>query len=290
MSSCAASTSPCAGSGRCGTSRTARSPGARWRATSSPRPPGWHVVPPTVLRDGPFGPGMVQVWVDTTTSASCRRLARRRDVAAGLAAACCGPATAPASRRVLVHADLPELRAMAAFDVVVNNADRKGGHVLAGRRRRDLRGRPRAVPARRAQAAHGAVGLDRRPMTPEVLEPLRRLRAALDRVGAVRCATSSASTSRAARSARCGRVSTPCSEALLPRAERLRPRDPLAGLLTPRVVHSCTVSRAFVRGELSVPARRVVHFGTASCAFGTVSCASSWLRSRSPAGTGSPAT
>ena len=26
---------------------------------------GWHVVPPTVLRDGPFGPGMVQVWVDT---------------------------------------------------------------------------------------------------------------------------------------------------------------------------------------------------------------------------------
>ena len=26
---------------------------------------GWHVVPPTLLRDGPFGPGMVQVWVDT---------------------------------------------------------------------------------------------------------------------------------------------------------------------------------------------------------------------------------
>jgi uncharacterized repeat protein (TIGR03843 family) len=33
---------------------------------------------------------------------------------------------------VLVHADHPELRTMAAFDVVVNNADRKGGHVLAG--------------------------------------------------------------------------------------------------------------------------------------------------------------
>ena len=26
---------------------------------------GLHVVPPTVLRDGPFGPGMVQIWVDT---------------------------------------------------------------------------------------------------------------------------------------------------------------------------------------------------------------------------------
>ncbi len=33
---------------------------------------------------------------------------------------------------VLVHADVPELQAMAAFDVVANNADRKGGHVLAG--------------------------------------------------------------------------------------------------------------------------------------------------------------
>ena len=26
---------------------------------------GWDIVPPTVWRDGPFGPGMVQVWVDT---------------------------------------------------------------------------------------------------------------------------------------------------------------------------------------------------------------------------------
>jgi uncharacterized repeat protein (TIGR03843 family) len=31
---------------------------------------------------------------------------------------------------VLVHADHPRVRLMAAFDVVVNNADRKGGHVL----------------------------------------------------------------------------------------------------------------------------------------------------------------
>ena len=26
---------------------------------------GWDVVPPTVLREGPFGPGMVQLWIDT---------------------------------------------------------------------------------------------------------------------------------------------------------------------------------------------------------------------------------
>ena len=32
----------------------------------------------------------------------------------------------------LVHADHPLLRRMALFDVVINNADRKGGHILAG--------------------------------------------------------------------------------------------------------------------------------------------------------------
>lgn len=32
----------------------------------------------------------------------------------------------------LVHADDPQLRRMALFDIVINNADRKGGHVLAG--------------------------------------------------------------------------------------------------------------------------------------------------------------
>ncbi len=92
---------------------------------------GFDVVPPTVLRDGPFGPGMVQVWVDTDDE---RELV---DV--------CAPAEAPhgwigvlrargerGRPAVLVHADTPALRRMAAFDVVVNNADRKGGHVLAG--------------------------------------------------------------------------------------------------------------------------------------------------------------
>jgi uncharacterized repeat protein (TIGR03843 family) len=33
---------------------------------------------------------------------------------------------------VLAHAEHPELQLMAALDVVVNNADRKGGHVLHG--------------------------------------------------------------------------------------------------------------------------------------------------------------
>ncbi len=64
---------------------------------------GWDVVPPTVLREGPFGPGMCQLWVDVDESVDLAQLAR---------------------------SDHPDLRRMAVFDAVVNNADRKGGHLL----------------------------------------------------------------------------------------------------------------------------------------------------------------
>jgi uncharacterized repeat protein (TIGR03843 family) len=64
---------------------------------------GWRVVPPTVLRDGPFGPGMVQLWMDGDESV---------DLTA------------------FVRTDHPGLRRMAVFDAVVNNADRKGGHII----------------------------------------------------------------------------------------------------------------------------------------------------------------
>jgi len=64
---------------------------------------GWDVVPPTVLRDGPFGPGMVQLWMDGDPTIDLLELAR---------------------------SDRPALRRMAVLDVVVNNADRKGGHLI----------------------------------------------------------------------------------------------------------------------------------------------------------------
>ncbi|HET8640661.1 MAG TPA: SCO1664 family protein, partial [Pseudonocardiaceae bacterium] len=92
---------------------------------------GWHVVPPTLLRDGPFGPGMVQVWVDTDDERELVDVLPPTEVPVGWL----GVLRARDGRgepAVLVHADVPELRAMALFDVVVNNADRKGGHVLAG--------------------------------------------------------------------------------------------------------------------------------------------------------------
>jgi uncharacterized repeat protein (TIGR03843 family) len=92
---------------------------------------GFHVVPPTLLRDGPFGPGMVQVWVDTDEERELVDVCAPADVPQGWI----GVLRARGERgeaAVLVHADVPELQAMAAFDVVANNADRKGGHVLAG--------------------------------------------------------------------------------------------------------------------------------------------------------------
>ena len=63
---------------------------------------------------------------------------------------------------LLVHADDDRLRDMAVLDVVINNADRKGGHVLPGPRRPRVGLRPRRHLPRGGQAAHRAVGLGRR--------------------------------------------------------------------------------------------------------------------------------
>ncbi len=91
---------------------------------------GWDVVPPTVLRDGPFGEGMVQQWVHVT-GADLVDVVGADAVPAGWLQVL--EATDGSGEEVLVvHADDPELRRMALLDVVANNADRKGGHVLPG--------------------------------------------------------------------------------------------------------------------------------------------------------------
>ena len=63
----------------------------------------FRVVPPTVLREGPFGVGMVQQWIDIDESVDLAEFYRT---------------------------DSPELRKMALFDAVINNTDRKIGHLL----------------------------------------------------------------------------------------------------------------------------------------------------------------
>ena len=64
---------------------------------------GWSIVPPTVLRDGPFGEGMVQLWIDVDPEADVIDMVVEPD---------------------------PRLRRIALFDAIVNNTDRKGGHLL----------------------------------------------------------------------------------------------------------------------------------------------------------------
>jgi hypothetical protein len=64
---------------------------------------GLHLVPFTVLRDGPFGPGMVQEWIEIDASIDVVALAQSQNA---------------------------EIRTMALFDAVINNTDRKYGHIL----------------------------------------------------------------------------------------------------------------------------------------------------------------
>ncbi|HEY1167473.1 MAG TPA: SCO1664 family protein [Candidatus Limnocylindrales bacterium] len=64
---------------------------------------GWDIVPPTVMRDGPFGEGMVQLWVEVDESVDLTDL---------------------------IGSNSPALRRIAVLDAVLNNADRKAGHLL----------------------------------------------------------------------------------------------------------------------------------------------------------------
>jgi uncharacterized repeat protein (TIGR03843 family) len=90
---------------------------------------GFDVVPTTVLRDGQFGAGMCQRWVDTDPDVGLVDVVSDDFDEPGWLAVL--EAEDQRGRPVtLIHADDPRLRGMAVFDVVVNNADRKGGHVL----------------------------------------------------------------------------------------------------------------------------------------------------------------
>lgn len=90
---------------------------------------GWQVVPTTVLADGPFGAGMVQEWIDTDDE-ELVDLVPQGELPTGWRHVL---DTWDATERPvsLVHADELGLRRMALYDVVVNNADRKAGHLLS---------------------------------------------------------------------------------------------------------------------------------------------------------------
>jgi uncharacterized repeat protein (TIGR03843 family) len=90
---------------------------------------GWYVVPPTVLRDGRFGPGMCQRWIHTDEEHELVDVVSEDFDEPGWIAVLQAEDFA-GTPVMLVHRADDRLRDMALFDVVVNNADRKGGHVL----------------------------------------------------------------------------------------------------------------------------------------------------------------
>jgi uncharacterized repeat protein (TIGR03843 family) len=91
---------------------------------------GWDLVPPTVWReDGPIGAGMCQLWIDEDVSAAKVAVVRARRAPQGWLHVL--DAEDGAGRDVqLVHAPDHVIQTMAVFDAIVNNADRKGGHVI----------------------------------------------------------------------------------------------------------------------------------------------------------------
>jgi uncharacterized repeat protein (TIGR03843 family) len=101
---------------------------------------GWNIVPYTIIRDGPAGGGMLQVWVDQPGDDVGDEPESGPDLIDLLPAGHIPPGYLPVLQAydyagdevTLVHADDVRLRRMAVFDVLINNADRKGGHILSG--------------------------------------------------------------------------------------------------------------------------------------------------------------
>ncbi|MEV6552058.1 SCO1664 family protein [Streptomyces sp. NPDC051597] len=97
---------------------------------------GWDLVPPTVLRDGPYGEGMVQLWIERPAGSDgaldqdgLLALVEGEEPGEGWKAI--GLADVGEGRTaLLVHADDERLRRLAVLDAVINNGDRKGGHLL----------------------------------------------------------------------------------------------------------------------------------------------------------------
>lgn len=75
----------------------------------------WDFIPPTVIRDGPHGIGTVQLYIEPEDDS--HYFAFRHD-----------------------HDHIDELRRMAVFDLVTNNADRKAGHTFRGKHDRKVWG------------------------------------------------------------------------------------------------------------------------------------------------------
>ncbi|MEY3733678.1 MAG: hypothetical protein RL347_1037 [Actinomycetota bacterium] len=91
---------------------------------------GWGIVPETIWRaDGPLGPGSLQAWIDADDSKPPVDVVDARTVGSSWIVIAEGEGS-HGDHVCLVHEDSLDLRKVALLDALVNNADRKGGHVL----------------------------------------------------------------------------------------------------------------------------------------------------------------
>ena len=115
---------------------------------------GWGIVPPTILREGPFGEGMVQAFVEADPEV---------DVVA------------------MVVEDDARLRRMAVLDAVMNNTDRKGGHILPVEGGRHVYGVDHGVCFSPVPKLRTVLwGWRGTPLAADEIDGLERIRAALD--------------------------------------------------------------------------------------------------------------
>jgi uncharacterized repeat protein (TIGR03843 family) len=145
---------------------------------------GWGLVPPTVLREGPYGEGMVQLWVEVTPEAELLALVDAEEPEPGWKAI--GLAEVGDGRTaLLVHADDERLRRLAVLDAVINNADRKGGHLLPTADGR-LHAIDHGVTFNTANKLRTLLwGWAGEPLTPEAVDTLKALQEALGAEGAL---------------------------------------------------------------------------------------------------------
>ena len=115
---------------------------------------GWGIVPPTILRDGPFGEGMVQAFIDADSDV---------DVVA------------------MVVDDDPRLRRMAVLDAIMNNTDRKGGHILPVDGGRHVYGVDHGVTFSPTPKLRTVLwGWRGQPLTPDEVDGVKRVRDGLE--------------------------------------------------------------------------------------------------------------
>ncbi|MFJ8791709.1 SCO1664 family protein [Streptomyces sp. NPDC102462] len=145
---------------------------------------GWGLVPPTVLREGPYGEGMCQLWIEAVPDAELLALVDGEEPEPGWKAI--GLAEVGEGRTaLLVHADDERLRRLAVLDAVINNADRKGGHLLPTADGR-LYGIDHGVTFNAENKLRTLLwGWAGEPLTPEAVDVLKGLRDALGDGGAL---------------------------------------------------------------------------------------------------------